>query len=117
LSRAVVEAAAKLSASQLPGLVLVRVPPAWISAGAAADRMLGWTLQLSGPEFEQRREALRIAASVLEARRDARVGIALHGVRSIDEAEAAFGACLQEWSEHSRAALTSYGLLLDDAEV
>ncbi len=117
LARAAGEASAKLAASRMPGVVLVRVPPAWISAGAAAERLLGWTLQLTGPDVEQRRRALRVAARVLEARRDARVGIALHEVRSVDEAEAAFGACAREWAEQSRATLTSYGLLLDDAEV
>jgi len=117
LARAVSEASAKLAASRAPGLVLARVPPGWIAPGPAAERTLAWTLQLVPPDLEQRIRAIAIARRVLAAHPSARVGAVLHEVRSVREAERAFTALARECAERSDARLTSYGLLLDEAEL
>jgi hypothetical protein len=117
LARAVGEATAKLAATPAPGLVLVRVPPGWIAPGPAAERVLAWTLQLVTPDPEQRRRAVSIARRVAAVYPPARVGAALHEVRSVSEAERAFTALARACAERSSARLASYGLLLDDAEL
>lgn len=117
LARAVAEASAKLAASPAPGLVLVRVPPGWIAPGPAAARVLPWTLQLVGPDLEQRSRAISIARRVLAARPAARLGAVLHEVRSVREAERTFTALARECAERSEGCFTSYGLLLDEAEL
>jgi hypothetical protein len=115
LARAASEAGAKLTAARAPGLVLARVPPAWIAPGAAADRLLGWTLQLVAPGGEGR--AWSIARRVFEACPSARIGVTLHEVRSVAEASRAFEALARDALVQSDARLASYGVLLDDADL
>lgn len=117
LARAIAEATAKLAATRTPGLVLVRVPPGWIAPGPAAERVLGWTLQLVGPDLEQRIRTISIARRVFAAHPTARVGAALHDVRNVREAERAFTELARECAKRSDAHLSSYGVLLDDAEL
>jgi len=117
LARAVSEAAAKLATARTPGLVLVRVAPGWIAPGPAAERLLGWTLQLVGPDLEQRIRAISIARRVFAAHPTPRVGAVLHEVRSVREAERAFTELARECASRSEANLSSYGVLLDDAEL
>jgi len=117
LSLAAVEASAKLAAAHAPSLVLMRVPPAWIEPGEAAERLLGWTLQLVGPDALARERALRLAERVRHSQPAARLGVALHDVRSVHEAESAFAALDRAFALRCEASLTSYGLLLDDAGV
>jgi sugar phosphate isomerase/epimerase len=97
--------------------VLARVPPGWIAPGPAADRVLGCTLQLLAPDLERRGRAVAIARRVLAAAPAARIGVTLHEVRSVSEAERAFTALARECEERGEAHLTSYGVLLDDAEL
>src|SRR5262245_42911436 len=96
LSLAAREAAAKLAASQAPGLVLVRVPPRWIAPGGAAEELLGWTLQLVGSEPAAREQSLRLAARVRQCRPEARIGVTLRDVRSVQGAALAFAALERE---------------------
>jgi len=117
LARAAAEAHAKLAAARAPGLVLLRVPPAWIAPGPAAERVLPWTLQLAGPDSGRRSRAIAVARRVVAACPRARLGVALHEVRTVREAELAFTALARECAERSSAHLTSYGVLLDDAEI
>ena len=58
------EACAKLAPVQAPSLVLLRVPPRWLSASAAHEPLLAWTLQLVGPDAAARERALRLAERV-----------------------------------------------------
>jgi hypothetical protein len=115
LARAAAEAEAKLAAARAPALVLVRVPPAWIAPGGAADHLLGWTLQLVAPAGKER--ARSVARRVFAACPAARIGVTLHEVRSVAEAERAFTALAHETLREADARLASYGVLLDDAEL
>ena len=114
---AAAEASAKLAAAQAPSLVLLRVPPGWIQPSESAERLLGWTLQLVGPDSLAHERALRLAERVRHSQPAACLGVALHDVRSVHEAESAFTALDRAFSRRSDASLTSYGLLLDEAEV
>jgi hypothetical protein len=115
LARAAGEAGAKLAAARSPGLVLVRMPPAWIAPGAAADRLLAWTLQLVAPGGETLARA--VARRVFAACPTARIGVTLHDVRSVTEAGHAFDALARGVLSEGDARLASYGVLLEDAEL
>ena len=117
LSRAASEASAKPSAAHAPGLVLMQVPPGWITPSEAAERLLGWTLQLVAPDSLAGERALRLAQRVRQSQPVARLGVALRDVRSVHEAEGAFRSLDRAFSQRSDASLTSYGLLLDEAEI
>jgi hypothetical protein len=117
LARAACEASAKLAASRAPGLVLARVPPAWVVPGPDADRLLAWTLQLVGPDAERASRAIAGARRVFAAAPASRVGATVHDVRGVGEAEQAFTALARECLVRSDVRLTSYGVLLDDAEL
>ncbi len=117
LARAGAEAAAKLGAARGPGLVLVRIPPGWITPGDAADALLAWTLQLTAPDSGQRSHTIAVARRTRAARPGARLGVAICDVRNVREAELAFDALAHECAGRSEVQLTSYGVLLDDAEL
>lgn len=117
LSLAAREASAKLAGAGAQGLVLLRVPPRWITPGEAAERLLDWTLQLVGPDAAAHERALRLAERVRQCRRGARVGVTLNDVRSVREAERAFTALEREWARRDPEPLASYGLLLEEAEI
>lgn len=111
LASAVREAGAKLRARRAPELVLTRVPPAWLADEAGAQELLAWTLLLAGPDPERRDEARVRSRRIADVFPGARIGVTVHGVRSVREAQAAFDAlALASPSD----GLLSYGLLLDD---
>lgn len=113
LASAVREAGAKLRARRAPELVLTRVPPSWLAPDACAQELLAWALLLSGPDPERRDEARLRSRRIADACPGARIGVTVHGVRSVCEAESAFDALAREL-DTPRAELSSYGLLLDD---
>jgi hypothetical protein len=113
LASAVREVGAKLRARRAPELVLTRVPPAWLAPEAGAGELLAWTLLLAGADPECRDEARVRSRRIADAFPGARVGVTVHGVRSVREAEVAFDA-LARGLGPAGAELWSYGLLLDD---
>ncbi len=98
-----------------PGLVLVCVPAAWVSAGARA--MPRWSLLFATPDPRELRACYALAERLLRGAPDARVGVTIHGVASIAEARAAFQRLASEAERHLGRGLLSYGLLLDDLAV
>jgi hypothetical protein len=113
LAGAVREAGTKLRARQPPELVLTRVPPSWLAPEASASELLTWTLLLAGADAERHDEARLRSQRIADACPGARIGVTMHGVRSVREAESAFGALARE-NAAPRPELWSYGLLLDD---
>jgi hypothetical protein len=113
LAAAVNEAGAKNGERQPPQLVLTRVPPSWLAASPRGTELLDWSLLLTGPDADARAEARIRIRQVAETHPSARVGVTLHGVRSVREAEQAFGELTHELARHGPAP-TSYGLLLEE---
>lgn len=113
LAAAVGEAAAKLAGPRSPALVLTRVPPSWLAAASHGTELLDWCLLLAGPEDDPRTEARVRLRRAAELHPDARLGVTLRGVRSVREAEEAFGTLSDELARHGPAPW-SYGLLLEE---
>jgi hypothetical protein len=99
------------------GMVLVQVPPSWLDKAADGDPLLRWTLLFSGPESRELQETHSLARRLFFAAPGIRVGVTMHGVRSIDEARGAFDALVSALEPEFRPRLVSYGLLLDDLDV
>jgi hypothetical protein len=99
------------------GMVLVQVPPSWLDKAADGDPLLRWTLLFSGPESRELQETHSLARRLFFAAPGVRVGVTMHGVRSIGEARGAFDALVSALEPEFRPRLVSYGLLLDDLDV
>jgi hypothetical protein len=113
LAAAVHEAGTKGEGRRPPRLILTRVPPSWLAASPPGAELLDWSLLLTGPDADARAEARIRIRRVAEIHPTARIGATLHGVRSVHEAEVAFGELAHELSRHGPTPL-SYGLLLDE---
>ncbi|MEN8160540.1 MAG: hypothetical protein ABFS41_10765 [Myxococcota bacterium] len=113
LAAAVREAGSKAGGRQPPQLVLTRVPPSWLAASPRGTELLDWALLLTGPDADQRTEARVRLRCVAEAHPAARIGVTLHGVRSVAEAESAFTTLAHELRRHGPTPW-SYGLLFEE---
>ena len=102
---------------QSGGLVLVQVPPRWLDKAADGDHLLRRTLLFSAAEPRELEETCTVARRLLFAAPGVRVGVTIHGVRSIDEARGAFDSLVSALEPELRQRLVSYGLLLDDLDV
>ena len=98
-------------------MVLVQVPPSWLDKAADGDPLLRCTLLFSAPETRELEETHALARRLFFAAPGARVGVTIHGVRSIDEAREAFDSLASALEPELRERLISYGLLLDDLDV
>ena len=117
LSRAALDVAVDRAADAAEGgFVLVRVPLPWLE-DARALPLLRWVLLFSSPERRDLLEAYRLSKSVRSAVPEARIGLTIHGVRRIAEAEEAFGRVAGVSQRHLGRPLRSYGLLVDDLHV
>ena len=116
-SRALEVAISRGAECRSGGMVLVQVPPSWLDKAADGDPLLRWTLLFSAPEPRELEETYALARRLFFAAPGARVGVTIHGVRSIDEARGAFDALVSALEPELRERLISYGLLLDDLDV
>lgn len=118
LSRAALDVAVSRAADAADGgLVAVRVPPSWLEEGLPGRALLRWVLLFSSPERHDLQECYRLAKSVLHALPEANVGVTIHGVRQVAEAERAFHYVASVSQRHLGRPLLSYGLLIDDLHV
>ena len=118
LNRAALDVAVTRAAEASEGgLVLVRVPPAWLRDAPAGRALLRWVLLFSSPDRDDLRASYELAKRILGGGHESRVGITIHGARRIAEAEQAFdhvaGIALRQIGHP----LVSYGLLVDDLHV
>lgn len=117
LNRAALDVAvARAADSPEGGAVLVRVPPAWLAEGEGRA-LLRWVLLLSSSDPRDLLEAYGLAKRVLAASPESRVGVTVHGVRRVAEAERAFGHLADVAARRLGRRLVSYGLLVDDLHV
>ena len=99
------------------GLVLVRVPPAWLAQAGDAPALFDWTLLLVSPQPRELLETYALVKQLVKACPTARVGITIHGPRSVGEAREAFDRLARTTRRHLDRELASYGLLVDDVHV
>lgn len=102
---------------EVGGVVLVRVPPLWLPGASDGARLLRWSLLFSTGDARDILETYGIAKLLMAIDAEARVGVTLHGIRRVAEAEVAFGRLARTAEEHLGRGLTSYGALLDDLHV
>jgi hypothetical protein len=118
LHRAALDAAvARAADAPDGGLVLVRIPPAWLRGARAGRNLLRWTLLFSSTERRDLLDSYSLAKWIFAGVEDARVGLTIHGARSIAEAERAFQRVAGASLAHLGRAPQSYGLLVDDLHV
>ena len=99
------------------GVVLVRIPPRWLSHAVEARALMRWVLLFSSPDRRDLLEAYGLAKRIVGASAGARIGVTIHGARRVRDAEQAFRHLASVTSRHLSHALLSYGLLVDDLHV
>ena len=68
-------------------------------------------------EMRELRESYALVKRIVGANANARVGVTVHGVRCVGDAEAAFAHLARVAARHLGHTLESYGLLVDDLHV
>jgi hypothetical protein len=99
------------------GVVLACVPPHWLRSRGENASLLRWALLFATPDARDLLETYALAKFLLRRRPDAVVGVTIHGVRRIAEAERAFQRLAGVAARHLGRAPRSYGLLVDDLHV
>jgi len=99
------------------GVVFVRIPPAWLVPCQEARSLLRWCLLFGTAEHRDLMETYALTKTLLEANPEARVGLTIHGVRRIAQAETAFRRVAEVVQRRLRRPLLSYGLLVDDLHI
>ena len=98
-----------------PGFALL--PSRWIAAGDDAGGLLGTPLLFTTPVPADLDAAYALAERIFEVAPDARLGVTIHGVGSVDEACRAFEGMAERVAGGLDRTLISYGLLLEDLQI
>jgi hypothetical protein len=118
LHRAALDVAvARAADSADGGLVLVRVPPAWLGRAVEGRALLRWVLLFSSTERLDQVETYGLAKRVLATSHEAHLGVTIHGARRVAEAQRAFLHLAGVAARHLGREIASYGVLLDDLHV
>jgi hypothetical protein len=118
LNRAALDVAVNRAAdSNDGGVVFVTVPPRWFGEGGDGRALMRWVLLFAAAEMRDLMETYSLAKRIIAVNADARVGVTIHGVRRVAEAEGAFHQLAGAAVRHLAHPLTSYGLLVDDLHV
>ena len=118
LNRAALDVAVGRAAdSSDGGVVLVSVPPAWFENADEGRALMRWVLFFAAAEARDLREIYSLAKRIILTNPEVRVGVTVHGVRRVGEAEGAFEKLSGAAQRHLGYPLTSYGLLVDDLHV
>jgi hypothetical protein len=118
LNRAALDIAVSRAAdSDEGGVVFVSVPPPWFDDADTGRALMRWILLFAAAEKRDQLEAYSLAKRINAANADARVGVTIHGVRRVGQAETAFQRLADVSLRYLELSLTSYGLLVDDLHV
>lgn len=98
------------------GMVLARFPAEWLDEPSSAAPLLRWTLLFATPDAQDLEIAFVLIQGLLQRSPASRVGVTLHGVRSIEEAREAFLTLAARCERAGSRPLLSYGLLVDDLD-
>jgi hypothetical protein len=110
-------AVARAADSPDGGLVLVRVPPAWLGRPCEGRALLRWVLLFASTERLDLLETYALAKQAFATSHEARVGVTIHGARRIADAQNAFLHLADVAARYLGQPLASYGLLVDDLHV
>jgi hypothetical protein len=115
LNRAALDLAVSRAADATNGgVILTRVPPAWLNGLSDGRALLRWVLLFAATESNDLRESYGLAKRVLRASPTSRIGVTIHGARRIEDAERAFSRFADTAKRHLGHSVVSYGLLMDD---
>jgi len=118
LNRAALDIAVSRAAdSNDGGVVLVTVPPRWFTNAGDGRALMRWVLLFTAAETRDLLETYGLAKRIIATNAEARVGVTIHGVRRVGEAEGAFRQLADVAIRRLGHPLTSYGLLVDDLHV
>jgi hypothetical protein len=118
LNRAALDTAVSRAAdAKNGGVILARVPPAWLNGASEGRALLRWVLLFAATEPEGLRETYRLAKRVVRVGPTPRIGITIHGARRIEDAERAFSRLADTAQRHLGHSVVSYGLLVDDLHI
>lgn len=111
------EAVARAAEAPDGGVVLVCAPPGWLRDASVVRPLLRWVLLFGTPEPRDLCEAYSLAKLAFARGGEPRVGLAIHGVRRVAQAERAFAHVAGVSARHLGRTPVSYGLLADDLHV
>jgi hypothetical protein len=118
LSRAALDVAVSRAAdSRDGGLVVVCMPPSWLTAPVDGHALLRWALLFATTDTKDLLETYALAKPLLLASEASQVGITIHGARRVADAEQAFDRVAGVSQKHLGRTPVSYGLLVDDLHV
>jgi hypothetical protein len=118
LNRAALDTAVSRAAdAKNGGVILARVPPAWLDGASDGRALLRWVLLFATTEPNNLRETYGLAKRVARVGPTPRIGITIHGARRIDEAEHAFSRLADTAQRHLGHSVVSYGLIVDDLHI
>lgn len=118
LATAAIERATALrDAEDEDGVVLTRIPPAWLAGAEVPSELFEWLLLFSSPHERNLSDAYALATRALRDNPEAEIGVTIHGASGRREGEAAFGLLARSVEQQLGRTLANYGLLLDDLDV
>ncbi len=110
--------AADLSAdNEEAGLVLVRVPPAWLEEAESAASLLRWMLIFSSSDPRDLVKAYEMTKRVARSHPDAEIGVTIHGAKDLDQARDAYEILAASSLANFGKDVARYGLVPEDLDV
>jgi len=116
-SRAIERASELKAAADVDGVVIARIPPAWLEGALLPSELFEWLLLFTSPHERNLSDAYALASRVLAENPEAEIGVAVHGAAGRTEGEAAFGLLARSVEQRMGRSLVSYGMLVDDLDV
>jgi hypothetical protein len=97
--------------------VLAAFPSAWLAKASEVSALLRWTLVFVRPDEASLTEATWALEAIATQSPAARLGVTVHGVRTITEARDCFEHLALRIERRLGSPLTSYGVLIDDVRL
>lgn len=97
--------------------VFAAFPNAWLAKAADVSALLRWTLVFVRPDESSLEDAATALEAIATQSPKARLGVTVHGVRTITEARDCFEHLALRSERRLGCSLTSYGVLVDDVRL
>lgn len=97
--------------------VLAAFPSDWLAKAADVSALLRWTLVFVRPDESSLADAAWALESIATQSPQARLGVTVHGVRTVTEARDCFEHLALRIERRLGCSLTSYGVLVDDVRL